>query len=328
MAINPNEFITRGPLESLTLKIINERTDFIADEVFTPVYTGEKDRFKVYQYDGRELRDIDTASDSKSAANKADYGVFARDRNTTLHKISVDIDPRDEKNFDSAVANVSADAAETIASHLLVRRERAFVTLATTAANYPAALTKSLVDSSTRLTDAGGDIEAEAEIAITAVRTACGRAPNAACISWTGLQKLKRAPSVVARVKFGGAISSGARASEDAIRDLLGVDELIVSKAVYNAGAEGGTRTMTDVWGDDLLFFVKDPSPRPRSMRYGAFYVRNDMYSYRAPDPKRGSGDGRIDELEMGWEWLLAPGAVVSSSDDDFIAGYLLKNIY
>ena len=328
MAINPSEFKTRTAIEALTLKIMNEKADFVADQVFTPVYTPEKDIFKVYQYDGRELRDIDTASDSKSSAAKVDYGVFAKDRTTTLHKLSIDIDPRDEKVFDGAVADVSSDAAEALASHLLIRRERAFVTLATTAANYPASLTKALVDASTRLTDAGGDIEAEAEAAHTAIRTACGKAPNAACLSWTGLQKLKRSPSVVARVKYGGATNAGQRTTEDAIRDLLGVEELVISKAVYNSAAEGASRTMADVWGDDLLFFVKDSSPRKKSMRYGAFYVRNEMYSYRAPDPKRGSGDGRIEELEMGWEWLLAPGAVVGSSDDDFIAGYLLKNIY
>lgn len=326
MAINPSEFITRTALEQLTLKIINERTDFVADQVFTPVYTPEKALFKVYQYDGRELRDIDTASDSKSEASRIDYGVFTKDRTTTLHKLKADIDPRDEKVFDGAVADVSADSAEAIASHLLIRRERAFVTLATTAANYPASLTKQLVDASTRLTDAGGDIEAEAEIAHTAVRTACGKNPNAACISWTGLMKLIRSPSVVARVKYTG--EGNLRASQETIRNLLGVDELIVSKAVYNSAAEGAARVISDVWADDLLFFVKDASPRKRSMRYGAWYVRNELYTYRAPDPKRGSGDGRVEELEMGWEWLLAPGAVVSSSDDDFIAGYLLKNIY
>jgi len=327
MAINPSEFKTTTALEALTLKIINDKTAFVADQVFTPVYVeGEKDNFKVYQYDGRELRDIDSASDSKSEANRIDYGVFSVSRKTTLHKLKGDVDPRDEKTFDGAVADVSADTADSISSHLLIRRERAFVTLATTAANYPAALTKSLVDASTRLTDAGGDIEAEAEIAHTAVRSSCGAKANAAVISWTGLKKLIRSPSVVARVKYAGEGNKAAQI--DTIRNLLGVDELIVSEAVYNSAAEGAARAIADVWGDDLLFFVKDPSPRKKSMRYGAWYVRNQLYTHRAEDPKRGSGDGRIEELEMGWEWLLAPGAVVSASDDDFIAGYLLKNIY
>jgi hypothetical protein len=201
------------------------------------------------------------------------------------------------------------------------------VSLATTAANYPAALTKTLVDASTRLTDAGGDIEAESEIARTAVRTLCGVAPNAAAISWTGLEKLRRSPSVVARVKYTGD-TGNRRATVEQITDLLGVQELVVCKAIYNTAAEGAARSLSDVWADDLLYFVKDASPQKRSMRYGAWYVKNELYTYQAPDSKRGSGDGRIEELEMGWEWLLAPGGVVSSSDDDFIAGYLLKNIY
>lgn len=326
MALDPSQFKTTTPLQNLTLKVMNEADAFVADQVFTPVYTPEKDKFTVYQYDVREMRDIDTASDSKSEANRIDYGVFTRTRQTTLHKLKGDIDPRDEKTFDPAVADVMVDTAQTIASHLLIRRERAFVTLATTAANYPASLTKTLVDASTRLTDAGGDIEAEAEIASAAVRTACGREPNAACISWTGLQKLRRAPSVVNRVKYAG--EGNRRASVEVIRELLGVQELIVAKAIYNTANEGATAARADIWGDDLLFFVKDPSPQPRSMRYGAFYVRNQMVEHLAEDPKRGGPDGRIKELELGWEWALSPGAVVSSSDDDFIAGYLLKNIF
>jgi hypothetical protein len=326
MALDPSQFKTTTPLQNLTLKVMNERKNFVADEVFTPVYTPEKDKFSVYQYDGREMRDIDTASDSKSEAARIDYGVFKKDRATTLHKLKGDVDPRDVKTFDPAVANVKVDTAETIASHLLIRRERAFVSLATTAANYPAALTKTLVDASTRLTDAGGDIEAEAEIALTAVRTSCGREPNAACISWTGLQKLRRSPSVVARTKFAG--EGNKRASIEYIRELLGVQELIIAGGIYNTAAEGATRASADIWGDDLLFFVKDASPSPKSMRYGAFYVRNEMLEYMAEDPKRGGPDGRVQELEMGWEWVLAPGAVVSVSDDDFIAGYLLKNIF
>lgn len=326
MALDPSQFKTTTPLQNLTLKVMNEKDAFVADKVFTPVYTPEKDKFSVYQYDGREMRDIDTASDSKSEANRIDYGVFKKDRQTTLHKLKGDIDPRDEKTFDPAVANVMVDTAEAIASHLLIRRERAFVTLATTAANYPAALTKTLVDASTRLTDAGGDIEAEAEIAITAVRSACGREPNAACLSWTGLQKLRRSPSVVNRVKYAG--EGNRRASEEVIRELLGVQELVVCKAIYTSSAEGATAVRADIWGDDLLFFVKDASPSPRSMRYGAFYVRNQMLEFLSEDTKRGGPDGRIKELELGWEWALSPGAVVSSSDDDFIAGYLLKNIF
>jgi hypothetical protein len=323
MAINPSEFKTRTALEALTLRVINDKTDFAADRVFTPVYTDEKDIFKVYQYDDRHLRLIDSASSSKAEANRIDYGVFTRDRTSVLYKLKGDVDPRDEKTFDAPVADVRADVADTIFSHLMIDREDAFATLATTASNYPTALTKTLVDGVSTFSSTGGDVEGESRTARTAVRTACGKEPNAACMSWTGYEALKVSPAVVDRIKY----TQGTQPVESLIANLLGVQEIVISKAQYNNALEGGARALTDIFPDDILFFVKDPSPKKKSMRYGAWYVRNELYTFEAPDNKRGSGDGRVNELEMGWEWLLAPGAVVSSSDDDFIAGYLLKNI-
>lgn len=323
MAINPSEFKTRTALDSVSFKIINDKTEFVADSVFTPVYTDEKDIFKVYQYDGRHLRSISGKSSSKAEANRIDHGAFTKDRTTALYKLKGDVDPRDEKTFDAAVADVRTDVADTIWSHLMIEREVAAATLAFTSSNYPSGLTTTLVDGSTTLTSAGGDIESVARTAHSAIRLACGKSANAALLSKTGFEALCQAPSVVDRIKY----TNGQKAREEQIANLLGVSELVIGGAVYNSAAEGATMTLADIWGDDLLFFVKNPSPGKRMMRYGAWYVKNELYTFEAEDPKRGSGDGRVRELEMGWEWLLAPGAVVSSSDDDFIAGYLVKNI-
>ena len=323
MAIETSQFKTRTPMENLSLKIINDKTEFVADRVFTPVYTDEKDIFSVYQYDARHMRNISSLSTSKAEANRVDYGAFRRDRTSQLYKLKTDVDPRDAATFDPAVADVRVDAADTIWSHLMIEREVLAATLATTAANYPASLTKTLVDGSTTFTASGGNVEAEVAIAQAAVRAACGKTPNAAVISKTGFDRIKSSPSLVERLKY----TSGQKATEEQVANLLGVQELIIAGAVQNTAAENAAATMADIWPDDILFFVKNASPGKRQMRYGAWYVRNELYTYEAIDPKRGSGDGRISELEMGWEWVLAPGAVVSSSDDDFIAGYLLKNI-
>lgn len=321
--LNPSEFKTRTPLDSISFKIINDKTEFIADSIFTPVYTPEKDIFSVYQYDQRHLRNVDSLSSSKTEAARIDHGVFKKDRTSNLYKLKGDVDPRDEKTFDSAVADVRSDVSETIWSHLMIGREIAAMMLATTAANYPAALTQTLVDGVSTLSSPGGDIESLRRTAHAAVRTACGKSPNAAAMSKTGFEALCAAPSVVDRIKY----TQGRRAVEEQIANLLGVDELVIGGAIYNTAAEGATASNSDIWPDDLLFFVKNPSTAKKVMRYGAWYVRNELYTYEAIDSKRGSGDGRISELEQGWEWVLSPGAVVSSTDDDFIAGYLVKNI-
>jgi hypothetical protein len=323
MAINPSEFKTRTPLDNISFKIINSKEDFVADRVFTPVYTDEKDIFQVYQYDARHLRNISSASSSKAEANRVDWGVFKRNYDSVLHKLKTDVDPRDSKTFDPAVADVRVDAADTIWSHLMIEREVAMTTLATTAANYPAALTRTLVDGTSTLTASGGNVESEAALAHAALRTQCGKRANAAVISSTGFERIRAAPSVVTRIQY----VEGGKATESQIANLLGVQELIIAGASVNSALEGAAASLADIWPDDILFFVKESSSNKRSMRYGAWYVRNELYTHEAEDPKRGSADGRVSELEMGWEWVLAPGATVSAADGDFIAGYLLKNI-
>jgi hypothetical protein len=323
MALNPSEFKTRTPLDNISFKIINSKEDFVADRIFTPVYTDEKDIFQVYQYDARHLRNISSASSSKAEANRVDWGVFKRSYDSVLHKLKTDVDPRDSKTFDPAVADVRVDAADTIWSHLMVEREVAATTLATTAANYPSALTKSLVDGTSTFTSATGNVESEASIAHAALRAACGKRANAAVISATGFERIRAAPSVVSRIQY----VEGSKATESQVANLLGVQELIIAGASVNSALEGAAASLADIWPDDILFFVKEASSNKRSMRYGAWYVRNEIYTHEAEDPKRGSADGRVSELEMGWEYVLAPGATVSASDGDFIAGYLLKNI-
>lgn len=320
MALNPASFQTRDALTDFSIRAANEMTDFIADSVFPYVYV-TKEQFKTYQYDLSNYREVDTMKSSKAEADLVDYGVFTKDRTARLHKLAGEWDPADEKNFDKVVADLQQDTAKTVVERLMLRKERLAVTLALTAGNYPAALTSTLAAGSTWL-DTNGDVEGNSRTARVAVKTACGKAPNAAAMSWTTFEGLKVAPSVVDRIKY----TNGQQPTEEILKNLLGVQHLFVSKAQYNSAVEGSTASLSDVWDDSVLYFVYDPSPAPRTMRYGSTYIRNELYTYQYKVDERGSGDGRIERLEMGLWYVHSPGSVVSSSDDDFTAGYLLKN--
>lgn len=318
-------FKTRNALEGHSLRYANERTDFVADEIFTPIMV-DKSAFKVYQYDTSNMRAIETQKDSKAEADLVDYGVFTTNRTALLHKLAGEVDPADEKDFDAAVADISTDTAETIMERLLIAREVLAATAVETTANYPAALTATLAAGSTWL-DAGGDPETNAATARTAVKGVCGKAPNAASLSYTSYEKLKAAPYFVDRMKYTNA-SAGDASFQTMLKAWLNVQFLHIGAGLKNTNVESNaTQSLTDIWADGILFYVKNPSPAKRQVRYGAKYIRNQLYSYKYEVPERGSGDGRIQRLEMGWWYLLAAGAVVSSSDGDFTAGYYLDNI-
>lgn len=322
--LNPSSFITRSPLETFSIRAANEMSDFIADEVFSPVIVS-KELVKVYQYDTSNYRAPAVLRSSKAAADKLDYNVFTSDRTAQLHKLAADIDPSDAEQFDAPVANLQQDAALSIMEGLMLAKEIEAVTLATTSGNYPAALTATLASGSTWL-DNAGDPEGNASTARAAVKTACGKVPNAAAMAWSTFEKLRGAPYFIDRMKYtNGSVTPDA--FEGMLKAWLGVQYLHLCKAQKNTNVEGNaTQSLTDVWDDSVLFYVKNPTPSLRSMRYGANYVYNNLYTHQYDDNARGSGKGRIQVLEMGWSYVLAAGAVVSSSDGDFTAGYLLKN--
>jgi hypothetical protein len=322
MALDASLFSTRNALEGFAIRHANSLTDFIAEEIFSPAVVN-KTASKKYQYDSSNLKSVYDIADSKASANKVEYGVFTSPLTTQLRKLAMDIDPHDERNADQPVANIEQRAAQVITEKLLIRREQAMVTKVSTANNYPSSLTATLGAAAT-WASADGNPETDSATARAAVRAACGVAANALALSWTGLEQLKQSPALKDRLKY----TSGESLSEQQIKNLMMVEHIHVCKARVNTAIDGAADAVSDIWDDFALFYVKDPTMSLDAMSYGRFYVRNNLYSHLYEDPTRGSGDGRIKVLEMGWEWALEAGAVVSATDGDFTAGYYLDNIY
>lgn len=325
MALDPSLFQTTTPLENFSIRASNDMSGYIADEVFTPVIVN-KTAIKVYQYDVSQFRARSSVKASGAEADLVDYAVFTRDRTPLLNKFAAEYDPADTQNFDAPVAQLAQDAALIVMDSLMLSREIQMATKALTTTNYPSALTATLAAGSTWL-DSGGDPEGNAATARAAVFNSCMKAPNAAAMSWTTFEKLRAAPYFIDRMKY-----TSASVTEDGFKSMLkswlGVESLSICKAKKTTAVEGNaTQTIADVWGDEILFYVKSPGQSLRTMSYGRNYLRNQLYTYQYQVNERGSGDGRIQRLEMGWWYSLEAGAVVSSSDSDFSAGYLLVNV-
>lgn len=321
MALNPADFETRTALEDYSIKYINEQTDFVADEIFVPVVVS-KTQTKKYQYTMEHMREIESRATSKAVANKVDYGVFTSNLTTELHKLAGDVDPRDMVNADPAVADMEFDQAENIMSRILIKRERLMNTLVSTSGNYPTDLTSTLGATATWAV-AGGDPEADAKTAHKAIHARCGKMANAIAMSLEGYLTLRTSPSIRDRVKY----TKGNAVSDDDIKSLLMVENIHICKSRHNNAIQGAADSMAAIWDDHALFYVKG-KPGRRTVSYGNSWMRNQIYSYTYEDQTRGSGDGRIKTVELGMEYVMTAGGVISSSDGDFACGYLLDNIF
>jgi hypothetical protein len=321
MAINPSQFETRNAVENYSIKFINEQTQFIAEEVFPSVVV-PKTQTKKYQYDLSHLRSVETRTASKAPANKVDFGVFTSNLTTELHKLAGDIDPRDVVNADAAVADQEFDQAENIMSRLLIKREVLMNTLVSTSASYPSANTSSLAAGATWAV-AGGDPEADAKTCHAAIFATCGKPADSIALSYTGYLTLRFSPALRDRVKYTKATA----VSDEDLKSLLNVQNIHVCAARQNTAIEGAADVLAEIWDDHALFYVKGSGGK-RSIGYGQTWMRNQIYSHTYVDETRGSGDGRIKVLEMGLEYVMTAGGVISSSDSDFACGYFLDNIF
>ncbi len=316
--------ITRHGLDNVSIRYANERTDFIAGDVF-PETVSSKKTFKVWQYDTSHMRRTVSKKANNAAADIVGYGGFYTSRTSEPHKLKTEWDPADTKDLDAVVADVENDGAMTVMEQLLIDREAEAATLATTSTNYPSDLTAALTGGTDTWVDTGGDPRLNAKTARVAVKARTGKAPNAMAISWTGFEHLCQNPALLDFLKY----TSGQSITKEQLKGLLGVQYIFIGAAQYNANLEGNaTQTLSDIWNDSALFFIYDPSPRLKKVCYGQGYYRNELYTYRYQDEERGSGDGRIQLLEQGWSYIQCAGAVVSSSDGDFTGGYLLRNIF
>lgn len=323
--IDPSNFITRTPLEDLAFQFVNQATDFVGTDVLAvkPISAAQK---KIYQYDFNMLRRVQTQQSSKAQAGKIDYSVFTQNITTDLYKVAADIDPRDEATFDQPVNAVRRNQAKNIMSRLLIDHEMTVANKVFTNTNYPSGLTSALSTGVNRWTDPGGDFEADQVTAENAMRNFCGRGHNAAVIAGTSIRKLRTSAVFRERMKYTVGFQ-GYDAFIETMKSALGVQYLFVANAKYNNSNLGGADSIGDIWTNSIAFFFYNPNEALEDVGFGHTYMRKQMYTFEAIDPKRGGVDGRITELEMGWEWVTAAGFIDASGSTKFGAGYLLENI-
>jgi hypothetical protein len=327
MALNRANFITRTPNDNLLFQFLNDDADFIGLDVLPVKPISKQQEFK-YQKDNAHLKPVDDIRDTKSAVKKVDYDVFTSNLTTVPYALGADVDPRDEAIFDTSVAQVRVDQMGNIASRLRIQDELRVASLCTTSGNYPSDLTSALTTGTNRWTDAGGDFEVDNNTARAAIKNRCGRLPNAVTMSLTTFDRLRVSPLFRDRVKFNGDFL-GKEAIIAAFKTAFQVDYFFIGAAKYDSANDGATTNVGDIWGSGyVIFHYHNPSPGMRDVSYGHHWMRKELYTYEAIDPKRGGPDGRIVELEGGWEYDYGPGFVPDSSNTTkFGAGYLFRNV-
>lgn len=129
------------------------------------------------------------------------------------------------------------------------------------------------------------------EIAVQAVRAACGMRPNLVIMNWVQFRNFRRCDQVTSLIKYSGYQNPAAEnITVEAIQQLLDVEKVLVAGGVKNTANQAQAASISDIW-DGAKVFVgrvavtqdpKEPSAT-RSFHWGGdgSSIDGTMETYR-----------------------------------------------
>lgn len=99
---------------------------------------------------------------------------------------------------------------------------------------------------------ANSDPLADAKTARLAVRNGCGLPPNVAAMDWAVANTLAYHPGILEALGF--TMNRAGQLSDAELAKALGVEKLLIAKAVYNSAKEGQADSLGAVWGKHVIY--------------------------------------------------------------------------
>lgn len=151
--------------------------------------------------------------------------------------------------------------------------------------------------------------------ATAAVKDGCGAAPNAAVMSWKVYNTLKYHPAILEALGF--AQNRAGLLSREDIAKAMDVKYLYIGEASYESAAKGQTSSLADVWGKNVIFYVRPDQAAKYQVSLGYYLTMagegpRKVYKFAVNNPPESTG------------------VIVQDSYDMFLsnvsAAYLIKN--
>jgi len=233
----------------------NSANAMIADIVAPPVRVpNQSDGYAIF--DASDLRLDDSYYASRAQVNRVVSAESDSSFSCKEFALEEQIPWSKMKNAD-AIFKIERAKTAKLVNRMILRREKAVadILFATGTFDHTAALAAADrwdVDTSNPVAKVGA--------AITAVRALCGLEPNSVVIGAAVWDGLKLHPDITSRV---AGLVTGTPATLAQAAAALGVDRVIVGKAIYNTAAEGAAASYSQVWGKFASVCFIDPSSAP-----------------------------------------------------------------
>jgi hypothetical protein len=235
------------------------------------------------------------------------------------HALQVPVTDEERENSDAPLAP-DRDATELVTRRILLGREVAMKTLATTAANYASTNTTTLSGTSQWNDYVNSDPIANMRTAKSAVHARIFEEVNVGVIPYQVMTVLEDHPDFLERVKY----SERAIFSPTLLSALLGVEKIVVPGVGYNSANEGATPSLGYLWGKDVVFAWVPARPGLRIPAYGYEFTWGRQFVDRWREEQRVSD---LIRCRRRYDIKITAKGDAGTADAALsIAGYLIKN--
>lgn len=304
-----NDYLGVSPmLTKIALAYKNE--DYIADKIF-PSMPVDKQSGKHFVYDKGRFRINSTLRAKGANANEVTLKLatgstyFCDDH--ALRQFVPDED------VDNAVIKGSPviDATENVVDMLKIDKEKALATYMANTANLTQNTTLTTTDQWSDFVNS--DPFTDIETAKSTVHASIMQKPNTLIMGKEVFDKLKNHPDLLDRVKW----SARGVLTIEIMKELFGVDNVIIGATGYNSAAEGQTDAMSYVWGKNAWLAYISPKKTGKFVTFGVTYDWKKMVVKKM----RGT-----DEDDREGTYVRAGKMYYDQQPVTVLAAYLIKN--
>lgn len=279
--------------------VVNHRPQGLIADMLFPVVEVQKQSGAFVEFSQADLlRIVDDKRAPKTEAKRFEVGVSSATFYCNNYALQMGVSIEDRNNADAIYASrLFEGRARMTSDKLLLNWENRLALQVTSTSNVGSSAAVASV-----WTGSGADPLADINTAIDNVTYATGYRPNRVVFGVRGWNAFRR-HSTVRNIIF-GTNNGGGYPSVQGVADLLEMEKVFVSAGFKNTGEENIAKSLTTLWGTNVLLAYVNPNPSPTmeepsfgySFRVSAPGIPNMQVERHPYDSRR-----KVDDVEVGY---------------------------
>ena len=259
-----NQVHISAALSQIAVAYLQEADAYVADKIFPIVpVQHQADQYWIYSKNDFFRDEAQKRSDATESAGGG-FNLSTAAYSAAVWAFHKDVGDQVRRNADPAL-DIDVATTKFIMQRLAIRKERFFMSKYLTNSVWSVDITGVASAPSSNQTiywndDANSDPISDIATGQTYILQNTGHEPNKLLLSWPVYQVLRKHPLIIDRIKYTNPAYAGT-ITPKLLAELFDVDEVVVSKAVYNSASEGLTASFGFVAAKDALLVYAAPEP-------------------------------------------------------------------